>query len=131
MIIKKYGIFFVLLLFITTCNNVTFSPLVGKWQLKTIEKNGEIESVDTVWYNFQSKSIFSFQIYEPQQDRYRSYVGLRTQNDKVVSIKLQDVAVVNLSDWSSVNRSFTIINMNKRRLLLQSEEGYFYSFNKY
>ena len=128
---KRSCIFFILLLLMIACENVTFSPLVGKWQLKTVEKNGKMESVDTVWYNFQSKSIFSIQIYAPLQDRFREYVGLRTQEEKVMSIKLNDIAVINYSDWNSENRSFTIVNMDRRRLLLKSEEGYLYSFNKY
>ena len=27
--------------------------LEGKWQLKTVEANGVVQTVDTVWYNFQ------------------------------------------------------------------------------
>jgi len=114
------------------CDNVTLNPLLGKWQLKTVEKNGEITNpVDTVWYNFQSRSLFSIQIYEPQQNRYREFVGLRTQEDKVISITLFDVDAITFSDWNSINRSFTIININRRRLLLQSEEGYRYSFENF
>ena len=125
--------FFVLfsLLVFVTCDNVTFSPLVGKWQLKTVEKNGEITLVDTVWYNFQSISLFSLQIYEPQEDNYLSFEGVRTQKDKVISITLFLESSCDHSDWNSTNRSFSIVNMNRQRLLLQGEEGYFYSFIKF
>ena len=119
------------LLLLVACDNVTFSPLVGKWQLKTVEKNGEITQVDTVWYNFQSMSIFSLQIYKPAQDSYLQYEGLRTQEDKVLSIKIFDEGVIQLSDWNNTSRSFTINSMNRRRLLLQSEEGFLYSFIKF
>ena len=118
-------------LFFIACDNVTFSPLVGKWQLKTVEKNGEITPVDTVWYNFQSLSIFSLQIYSPQKGNYSSYTGTRTQQEKIVSITVANDGIVNYSDWNSTSRSFTIVRMNRQRLLLQSEEGYLYSFIKF
>ena len=128
----KYCYYLLLSLFLfVSCENVTFSPLVGKWQLKTVEKNGEIAVVDTVWYNFQSISIFALQVYEPQQDRYLLFTGMRVQDDKTVSIELLDDWVMNHSDWNSANRSFTIEELNRKRLLLRSEEGYLYSFIKF
>ena len=125
-----YVIFFIFL-FAVACDNVTFSPLVGKWQLKTVEKNGEMILVDTVWYNFQSISIFSLQIYAPRDDVFTAYEGMRTQDDKIISIKLNDERVVNLSDWNSTVRSFTIETVNRKKLLLRSDEGYLYSFIKF
>ena len=129
---KGWFIFLFIISLFVGCDNVTLNPLLGKWQLKTVEKNGEITNpVDTVWYNFQSQSIFSIQIYDPQQNRYREFVGLRKQEDKVISISLIDEGAIAFSDWNSINRSFTIININRRRLLLQSEEGYRYSFDNF
>ena len=125
-----FGLFIAFLLFMS-CENVTFTPLVGKWQLNTVEKNGEVIAVDTVWYNFQSKSIFSLQIYSPQHDRFTVYVGMRTQKEKVVSIDLNNETVVYYSDWNSDKRSFTIEESNRKRLILRSEEGYLYSFIKF
>ena len=125
-----YVIFFVFL-FAVACDNVTFSPLVGKWQLKTVEKNGEIIPVDTVWYNFQSISIFSLQIYAPRYDAFTAFEGIRTQDDKVISIRLNDEKAINQSDWNSTVRSFTIETVNSKKLRLRSEEGYLYSFIKF
>jgi hypothetical protein len=107
---------------------VTFSPLVGKWQLKTVEKNGELSVVDTVWYNFQSTSLFAIQIYQPQNDRYLLAEGMRTQDDKVISIELLGDWIIYHCDWNNINRSFTIEELNRKRLVLRSEEGYLYSF---
>jgi hypothetical protein len=123
---------FVVVFLLVACDNVSFSPLIGKWQLKTVEKSGEIVPVDTVWYNFQSISIFSLQIYVPQSDVYVEYIGFRTQEDDVVSIRLEDESVTAFHpDWKSVNRSFTIEKVNRKSLLLRSEEGYVYSFIKF
>jgi len=113
------------------CENVKFLPIAGKWQLKSVDINGNISQVDTVWYNFQSNSIFSLQLYMPEWDSYLVYTGMRTQHDNTLSIVVTDNGIVDFSDWKSTNRSFTIVKINKRRLILQSEEGYVYSFIKF
>ena len=41
---------------LVSCNKVEHK-LEGKWQLKTVEANGVVQTVDTVWYNFQT-SLF-------------------------------------------------------------------------
>lgn len=131
MIMRICHVIIIVFLFFIACVNEPFSPLVGKWQLKSVEKNGVMAAVDTVWYNFQSQSIFSFQIYEKQNDRYLYFIGMRTQEDKVVSIEILNELIVNNSDWDSIRRSFTIDNVNRKRLILRSEEGYLYSFIKF
>ena len=126
-----YYLFVIIFLFVS-CDNVTFSPLVGKWQLKSVEKNGNIMPVDTVWYNFQSISIFSLQIYTPRSNAFTVYNGFRTQEGDVVSIRLEDESVVFFyPDWNNASRSFTIEKVNNKRLLLRSEEGHNYSFIKF
>ena len=125
-----YVIFFVFL-FAVACDDVSFSPLVGKWQLKTVEKNGVIVPVDTVWYNFQSISVFLLQIYAPHNDAFIAFEGTRTQDGKVVSIQLNNEWVVYQSDWNSTARSFTIETVDRKKLRLRSEEGYLYSFIKF
>ena len=53
---------------LVSCNKVEHK-LEGKWQLKTVEANGVVQTVDTVWYNFQT-SLFEYQLY----DRQRTYI---------------------------------------------------------
>jgi hypothetical protein len=128
---KKYGfILFAIALFMA-CNDLTNSDLVGKWQLKTVEENGIETMVDTVWYNFQSQSVFAIQIYAPQPDRMYSLVGLKRQQDDVLSIRLESKAYLDYSDWPGTERSFVIEQLNKKRLTLRSEEGIRYSFIKF
>ena len=133
---KNYCLILFSFLLFVACDNVTFSPIVGKWQLKTIEKNGDITPVDTVWYNFQSISLFSIQIYVSQQDTFIQFFGVRIEEEKELSIRMfcnteEFIEMISLSDWTNRNRSFTIVHLNRRRLLLQSEEGHVYSFNKF
>lgn len=120
------------ILLLTACDNsVTTPKLVGKWQLKTVEKNGEITSVDTVWYNFQSESIFSLQVYVPQRDTILVIIGMKEQSDDVLSIKLDSRTYIEYSDWDGVNRIFTIDKLSRKSLTLRSEEDYYYVFHKF
>lgn len=124
-------LFFAILLWVSCDNEVTTPKLVGKWQLKTVEKNGIEIPVDTVWYNFQSESIFSMQVYVPQRDTVLVLLGFKTEEDHVLSIELDSESYLNYSDWSGIHRSFTIEKLNKKKLKLRSEEGYNYSFIKF
>ena len=128
---NKYCIILIAYVFFVSCNDIPNSDLVGKWQLKTVEKNGVETSVDTVWYNFQSESVFSVQVYVPQRDTVLVLLGMRTQKENVVSVILESESYIDYSDWNSINRSFTIDKMNRKKMLLISEEGYKYSFIKF
>ncbi|MDR0393901.1 MAG: lipocalin-like domain-containing protein [Tannerella sp.] len=128
---KKYGLILLAFTLFMACDDLTRSDLVGKWQLKTVEKNGIETAVDTVWYNFQSQSVFAIQIYAPQQDTMYMLIGLKRQQDDVLSIKLESGAYLDYSDWPGTDRSFTIEHLNKKKLTLRSEEGFRYSFKKF
>ncbi|MDR3309709.1 MAG: lipocalin-like domain-containing protein [Tannerella sp.] len=126
-----------------SCEGRIPSQLEGKWQLKTVERNGRVEAVDTVWYNFQSQSIFALQIYRPQEDTYILLYGFKKQTDDILSVEMLNMAYTDLYDWptdwanvkpeapNGPQRSFSIIDLSARRLLLRSDEGYNYSFIKF
>ena len=129
---KKYYLITVLFALIISCDDIPNSALIGKWQLKTVEKNGVESTVDTVWYNFQSEPVFAIQIYSPQNDTVYMTKGVRMQVDNVISIELEsELLYLSLTDWDSANRSFTIDKVNRKNLVLLSEEGYRYSFIKF
>lgn len=121
------------ILILTACydNEVTTPKLVGKWQLKTVEKNGETVSVDTVWYNFQSESIFAMQVYVPRQDTIFVLEGMKKQTGDVLSIELNSETYNNYSDWNGIYRTFTIDKLSRKSLILRSEEQYLYVFKKF
>ena len=121
----------IVFLILTSCENVSYSPLIGKWQLKTVNKNGETFPVDTVWYNFHSISIFAIQIYQPRYDSYVLFEGMRKQDDNVISIEMIHETAIYYCDWDNPSRSFTIEKLNRKQLLLRSEEGFLYSFIKF
>ena len=121
----------VFMLLTVSCDKVTTPALVGKWQLKRVEKNGTETAVDTVWYNFQSESIFEMQIYVPQTDTYLPLPGLKRQAGMTLSIRLEFEYHLASSDWPARERSFTIEHADRKTLTLRSEEGYQYSFVKF
>lgn len=128
---KKYVLILLCLMLFEACDKTTTPALVGKWQLKTVEKSDIETAVDTVWYNFQSESVFTLQIYVPQQDRYLQLPGLKKQENDVLFIRFEFDDHIEYSDWSGRERSFTIEQLNRRKLILRSEEGDRYSFIKF
>lgn len=131
---KKYSFLLLVFSLFMACDDVTdvtTPDLVGKWQLKTVEKNGLETVVDTVWYNFQSESVFMLQVYVPQRDTFLFLYGMKKQQGNVLSIRLEFDDYIEYSDWPGRSRSFTIDHLNKKRLTLRSEEGYHYSFIKF
>ncbi|MDR1813667.1 MAG: lipocalin-like domain-containing protein [Tannerella sp.] len=115
----------------SACDDITTSQLPGKWQLKTVEKNGAVTTVDTVWYNFQSESVFLLQFYMRQYDEYVSLYGMKVQEDNDLTIELVSDAFLDLIDWEERIRSFSIESLDSKKLTLRSEEGYLYSFNRF
>lgn len=122
----------VAILLLAACDDEVQTPkLVGKWQLKTVEKNEIITPVDTVWYNFQSEAVFSIQVYVPQQDTVLMLRGMKTQTDKTLSIQLESGAYNEYTDWYGTNRSFTIDKLERKSLVLRSEDASLYTFRKF
>lgn len=123
------------LLSLIACGDSLEHHLEGKWQLKTVEQNGKIEIVDTVWYNFQN-SLFEYQVYVPAIDSVRNMYGYKTLADdqhlelELVSYFITIKDFLPLTDWSSPKRTFQIEKSTGSRLIL-SNEGKTYTFKKY
>ena len=123
------------LLSLIACGDSLERQLEGKWQLKTVEQNGQIETVDTVWYNFQNY-LFEYQVYVPAIDSVRNMYGYKTLVDdqhlelELVSYFITIKDFLPLTDWSSSKRTFQIEESTGSRLTLSSE-GKTYTFKKY
>ena len=123
------------LLGLIACGDSLERHLEGKWQLKTVEQNGQVETVDTVWYNFQN-SLFEYQVYVPAIDSVRNMYGYKTLADdrhlelELVSHFITIKDFLPLTDWSSYKRTFQIEESTGSRLILSSE-GKTYTFKKY
>ena len=123
------------LLSLIACGDSLERQLEGKWQLKTVEQNGQIETVDTVWYNFQN-SLFEYQVYVPAIDSVRNMYGYKTLvGDQHLELELVSYFItikdfLPLTDWSSPKRTFQIEESSGSRLTLSSE-GKTYTFKKH
>ena len=123
------------LLSLIACGDSLERQLEGKWQLKTVEQNGQIETVDTVWYNFQN-SLFEYQVYVPAIDSVRNMYGYKTLVDdqhlelELVSYFITIKDFLPITDWSAPRRTFQIEESTGSRLTLSSE-GKTYIFKKY
>ena len=99
------------LLSLIACGDSLERQLEGKWQLKTVEQNGQIETVDTVWYNFQN-SLFEYQVYVPAIDSVRNMYGYKTLVDdqhlelELVSYFITIKDFLPITDWSALKRIF-------------------------
>ena len=103
---------------LVSCNKVEHK-LEGKWQLKTVEANGVVQTVDTVWYNFQT-SLFEYQLYDPAKDVYRTNFGYKTSLEQFMRY----------TDWTSPKQTFTIEQSSVTNLVM-SCEGRTYTFKKF
>ena len=123
------------LLSLIACGDSLERQLEGKWQLKTVEQNGQIETVDTVWYNFQN-SLFEYQVYVPAIDSVRNMYGYKTLVDdqhlelELVSYFITIKDFLPITDWSAPKHTFQIEESTGSRLTLSSE-GKTYIFKKY
>ena len=110
--------------------------LEGKWQLKTVEADGVVQTVDTVWYNFQT-SLFQYQLYDASKG-YLTMLGYKTlEDDKTLEIELiKDEGSLPLdkflsrTDWTTPKRLFRIEKSTVKNLGLSSE-GKTYTFKKF
>ena len=134
----KVSAFFLVCIFLifTACNKDMSDQLQGKWQLKTIEESGSLTPVDTVWYNFQSESLFMYQIYHPAVDTFSWTYGYKTQPESLI-IRLEIINWTFLkedflpfTDWEEPVRFFTVDKINRNRLILKSD-GKTYTFDRF
>ena len=117
------------------CDNSLEQQLEGKWQLKEVRQpEGQMERVDTVWYNFQT-SLFEYQLYVPALDSMRNLYGYKTLLG-ADSLELELISYFNttqdflpLTDWSAPKRLFRIVEQRGDRLVLESD-GKEYHFKK-
>ena len=117
------------------CDKSLEQKLEGKWQLKEVKRQeGQVERVDTVWYNFQT-SLFEYQLYVPALDSMRNLYGYKTLLG-ADSLELELISYFNttqnflpLTDWSAPKRLFRIVEQRGDRLVLESD-GKEYHFKK-
>jgi len=135
-IIRSYGLILCIFLLLSGCEKEVSDRLKGKWQLKTIEESGQVTPVDTVWYNFQSESLFMYQIYHPAVDTFSWLFGYKTQPESHI-IHLELINWTTLiddflpyTDWKEPERTFSVDRINNKQLILKGDDKT-YTFDRY
>jgi len=129
-------VLFIFYLLFSGCENEISDQLQGKWQLKTVEEAGHLTSVDTVWYNFQSESLFMYQIYHPVVDTFSWLYGYKTQPESnIIHLEFINWTVAKenflpFTDWKEPARTFSVDKVNRKQLVLKSDEKT-YIFDRY
>lgn len=125
------------LLLMVGCKKDLTDKLQGKWQLKSVEQMGVTVDVDTVWYNFQSESLFMYQIYWAEKDTFMYRYGFRVQQDDghmmlelAYNPSVSVAEFLPYTDWDTGTRIFTVEKVDRKHLIL-SENDQVYSFTKF
>jgi hypothetical protein len=128
---------FIMLSGIYACSDDIENQIEGQWQLKTMEENGVISKVDTVFYSFMSGRVFSYTILLNQDETCLYYGYIDALSDKEILIKIDDEYFLNKSrdfevksDWEEQQRIFEIQSINSKKLVL-FYGGKTYSFRKH
>lgn len=129
--ILKSGLLCICLLGFIACSKDTDDKLEGKWQIQQVEADGNVQKVDTIFYNFQT-SLFQYQIYIPQSDTYIGRYGFKTlKGDNGLALELEaNSDFIQYTDWTSTERTFTIEEVTGSKLILSSD-GKRYTFRKF
>ena len=132
--VRNILIAFCVILFVS-CSKDTESKLFGKWQLQKVETSGDVQNVDTVYFNFEH-SLFMYQVYVAKTNSFRHQYGYNAlEGEKTLLLELEnDPGPVSkflpYTDWNSAKQTYTIDKLNTKQLIL-SCEGKTYTFRKF
>lgn len=117
----------------TACSKDENDKLEGKWQLRTVETEGQSIVVDTVFYNFQT-SLFMYQIYNSATDgmsRCYGYKELIGQSELQLELVPDvDPDFLKYTDWNDLTETFAIEKLTGSQLIL-SRDNKRYTFRKF
>ena len=130
---KKIFLILICFLGLYACSDDVEDQMDGFWQLKTIEKDGEISQVDTVFYGFQRKALFSYTITSPTDPNETilsyGYIQYPTENEILITMDPRSVFYdfSTLTGWESTEEKFTIESVNSKNLILKNgNKTYFF-----
>lgn len=120
---------------LVSCSKDTGDKLFGKWQLQEVETEGDVQKVDTVYFNFEH-SLFMYQVYVAKTNSYPHQYGYNTlEGENTLLLELENNPrpadqFLPYTDWSSPKQTYTIEKLESKRLIL-SREGKTYRFRKF
>lgn len=123
--VRNILIAFCVILFVS-CSKDTESKLFGKWQLQKVEASGNVQNVDTVYFNFEH-SLFMYQVYVTEIDSFRHQYGYNTlEGEKTLLLELENdprpiSKFLPYTDWNSSKQTYTIDKLESKQLILSRE----------
>ena len=132
--VRNILIAFCVILFVS-CSKDTESKLFGKWQLQKVEASGNVQNVDTVYFNFEH-SLFMYQVYVTEIDSFRHQYGYNTlEGEKTLLLELENeprpiTKFLPYTDRNSSKQTYRIDKLESKQLIL-SREGKTYTFRKF
>ena len=142
---KLVLIFPIFILFVAACSDDIDSKINGMWQLKTVEENGTISNVDTVFFGIQGGAVFSFTLLMPNDPLIESiqsygYASFPSENEMMISMdtsKFENGYFINISGdflkysgWDKYCMTFDVKQIDSKYLVI-SERNRTYSFNRH
>ena len=120
-------------LFLVACNSNEEKRIEGKWQLRFYElDDGSIETVDSIFYNFQKESFSAICLLNNGQ--YETFFGNYTLKGNKIAINLlteyEGIVYNRFFGWSNWQREFTIAKLNSTTMQL-NYQGDIANFRKY
>ncbi|MDR0834535.1 MAG: lipocalin-like domain-containing protein [Candidatus Symbiothrix sp.] len=139
--LRYFGFVLSTVLLFTACTDDIEHKIEGQWQLKTIEKNGMISPVDTVFYNFMNGRVFSITVLQPQElinpgntrdhaYTFYGYIDELAGDNMLITIHNPDDGFKEATGWNEGQRIFDIVNITNKNLMLRTNEQ-LYSFKKH
>ncbi|MDR2626841.1 MAG: lipocalin-like domain-containing protein [Dysgonamonadaceae bacterium] len=123
------------------CSDKIANRIEGQWQLKTIESNGIISQVDTVFYNFMGGRVFAYiALVNPSEGASCfGYVDELSDQQILINIDLggdslhfHHIRALSEGDWDATRRIFDIQDIDGKYLTLHSHDNNkTYSFKKH
>lgn len=130
---KNILITVVCLLAFCGCSNDIDDQMDGYWQLKTINEGGQVSQIDTVFYAFQRKALFSYTL-TTQSDPNETivtygYIEYPSEKELLITIDQHNAFddFLIYAGWNSYEEKFTIESVNKKNLVLKNgNKTYFF-----
>lgn len=121
------------------CSNDDETKLEEKWQMRQIiHSNGEVEPVDSIFYNFMKGTFSAICITE--EGNYAYYNGIYSLSEGRIRVTLKESDALNLAGsrhavvrhmhWTGTDKEFQLGVLNGSSLQLVSGD-YTYVFRKY
>jgi hypothetical protein len=136
--IQKYGkrfLFYLSCCLPFACSDDIGSRIEGQWQLKTIEEDGIVSPVDTIFYSFMAGRVFSCTLLRNPDEAGYWYGYIDALSDRQIQLSLDwngyYAATGKVeSEGGSQQRVFDILHLNGNYLTLFSD-SITYSFKKH